>query len=61
MRKPVFRSDTNWAVQPQKMSRGFQFLIWEVEGLFYLCSENKGTDPLHYRTADQLIAVFYTK
>ena len=40
------RSDTNWAVQPQKMARGLRLWISNVEGLFYLCSENKGADQL---------------
>ena len=48
MRKPTFWfptwSDTNQAVQLQKMARGLKFRIWKVEGLFYLCSENKGAD-----------------
>ena len=35
------RSDTNRAVQPQRMARGLKFRIKEVEGLFYLFSENK--------------------
>ena len=39
-------SDTNQAVQLQKMARGLKFLITKVEGLYYLCSENKGTDQL---------------
>ena len=39
-------SDTNWAVQPQKIARGFKFRIKEVEGLYYQCSENKGADQL---------------
>ena len=57
MRKSVFvfstRSDTNWAVQPQKMARSLKFHILEVEGLFYPNSENKGADQLHgYREAD---------
>ena len=57
MRKPVFgvppRSHTDWAVQPQKIARGLQFRIWEVEGLYYPCSENKGADQLRgYREAD---------
>ena len=45
VRKPVFGvswSDTNRAVQPQKMSGGLQFRIKEVEELYYPCSENKG-------------------
>ena len=50
MRKPSFWfptwSDTNQAVQLQKMARDLKFQIWEVEGLYYLCSENKGVDQL---------------
>ena len=46
-------SDTNQAVQLQKMARGFKFRIKREEGLHYLCSENKGTDQLcGYREAD---------
>ena len=46
-------ADTNRAVQPHKMVRGLKFQIYEVEGLYYLCSENKGTDQLRgYREAD---------
>ena len=45
MRKPTFwfptSSDTNQAVQLQKMARGLNFRIKKVEELFYLCSENK--------------------
>ena len=57
MRKPVFgfptRSDTNQAVQPQKLARDLKFRIKEVEGLYYPCSENKGADQLPgYREAD---------
>ena len=36
------RSDTNWAVQSQRMI--LEIYNQEVEGLFYLCSENKGAD-----------------
>ena len=52
MRKPVFGvSDTNPAVQ--KMARGLNFFIYEGEGLYYLCSESKGTDQLFsYLAAD---------
>ena len=50
MRKPTFWfptwSDSNQAVQPKKMARGLKFRIWKVEGLCYLCSENKGADQL---------------
>ena len=57
LRKPVFgvspKSDTNRAVQRQRMARGLKFGIYEKEGLYYLCSENKGTDQLRgYREAD---------
>ena len=57
MRKPTFWfptwSNTNPAVQPQKMARDLKFLIWKVEGLYYLCSEKKGADQLRgYREAD---------
>ena len=46
-------SDTNQVVQLQKMARGLKFQIKEVEGLYYLCSENKGADQLQgYREAD---------
>ena len=47
MRKP------NRAVQPHKMARGLKFRIEEEEGLYYLCSKNKGADQLRcYREAD---------
>ena len=35
------------------MARGLKFRIQKVEGLYYLCSENKGADQLRgYREAD---------
>ena len=47
------RSDTNQAVQLLEMARSLKFRISEVEGLYYLCSENKGADQLRgYREAD---------
>ena len=57
MRKPAFWfptwSDTKQAVQLQKLVRGLKFRIWKVEGLYYLCSENKDADQLRgYREAD---------
>ena len=57
MRKPTFWfptwSDTNKAVQLQKMARGLKFQIKKVEGLYYPCSENKYADQLcGYREAD---------
>ena len=33
-------------IQLQKMARGLKFLIWEIEGLYYLGSENKAADQL---------------
>ena len=33
-------------MQPQKIARDLKFRIWEEEGLYYLCSENKGADQL---------------
>ena len=58
MRKPTFWfptwSNTNRAVQLQKMARGLKFRIQKVEGSYYQCSENKGADQLcGYRTTDQ--------
>ena len=43
------RSDTNRHVQPQKMVRGLKFRTLEVEGLYYLCGENKGADQADLR------------
>ena len=46
-------SRTYSAVQPQKVARGLKFRTYEEEVLFYLCSENKGSDQLHgYRAVD---------
>ena len=46
------RSDTNRPVQSQKMVRGWKFWFLEEEGLYYLCSKNKGADQLRsYREA----------
>ena len=48
------RSDTNQAVQLQKMARGLKFRIKEVDGLYYLCNGSKSADQLRSnRTADQ--------
>ena len=40
------RSDTNRAVQVQKMGRGWKFWIMKVQEFYYPCSKNKGTDQL---------------
>ena len=37
---------TQTRLQIQKMARGLKFRIKKVEGLDYLCSENKGADQL---------------
>ena len=57
MRKPTFWfptwSDTNQAVQLQKMAIGLKCRIKKVEGLYHLCSENKGADQFRgYHEAD---------
>ena len=44
------KSDTNPAVQAQKIARSLKFWISKVEELYYPCSENKGADQL--READ---------
>ena len=50
MRKPTFWfptwSDTNQAVQLQKIARGLKFRIQREEILHNLCSENKVADQL---------------
>ena len=46
------RSDTNRAVQLQKVARGLKFRIYKEKGLYYPCSENKDADQLcGYREA----------
>ena len=46
------RSDTNQAVQAQKMVRGWKFWIYKVEEFYYPYSEHKGADQLrNYREA----------
>ena len=52
------RPDTKVAVQPQKIARACKFQIYEVEGLYYLCSENKDTDQLcSYLAADLRLCI----
>ena len=47
------RPDTNQPVHQTKRARDLKFLTLEGEGLYYLCSENKGADQLRgYCTAD---------
>ena len=57
VRKPTMGfptwSDTNQAVQLQKIAKGLKFRINKVEGLYHLCGENKGADQLRvYREVD---------
>ena len=59
MRKPIFskfptNSDTNRAVQSQKMVRGLKFFITKEEVLYYLRSENNDADQLHSNHAADL-------
>ena len=60
MRKPTFWfltwSDTNQAVQLQKMARGLKFRIKKVEGLYYLCNETKAL--ISFAVTAKLICVF---
>ena len=51
------RFDTNQTVQPQKMATAQKLRIYEEEGLYYLCCENKGADQLRSSSA-QLICAF---
>ena len=55
-------SNTNRAVQPQEMARGFKFQIREVDGLYYLCCANKGADQLQcHHAADPHLCFAYAK
>ena len=47
------RSDTNQLVWSQKQARSMKFQIEEEEGLYYLWSENKGTDQLRSYCEDR--------
>ena len=49
----------NLAVQPQKMVRGLKFQIKEAEGMYYICSENKGSDQLCRNSAADLHLPFH--
>ena len=53
-------SDTNRAVQPLKMASCLKFRILKVEGLHYLCSENKGADQLRGNREADLRLCFRT-
>ena len=55
-------SDTNQAVQPQKMARSLKFWIKIEEELHYPCGEKKGPDQLRsYREADLRLCFAYAK
>ena len=58
--------DTNRAPQPQNMTRGLKFRIYEVEKLYYLCSKYKDANQicssfLHMRKAGFLMMWFLHK
>ena len=55
------RSDSDHAVQPQKMARGLKFRIWEDEGLYYPCSKNKGADQMRGHRAADLRLCFHMR
>ena len=62
MRKPTMwfpnRTDTDQAIQAQKMTRGGKFWILKGEELYYWCSKNKGTDQLRsYCQADLRLCI----
>ena len=50
-------SDTNQAVQLQKMARCLKFRIKKVEGLYYQCRENKGAE-IYFAVTEKLICFF---
>ena len=41
------------------MARSLKFCIEEIEGLYYLCSENKGTDQLRGHSPADLHICFH--
>ena len=56
------RSDTNRVAQPQKVARGLKFRIKKVEGLYYICGENKGAGQLcSYCEADLRFVFAYAR
>ena len=61
MRKPTFWfptcSDTNQAVQLQKMARGLKFRIWKEEGLYYFYVA-KTKELIGFAVTAKLICVF---
>ena len=52
MRKPVFKVSDQ--IQPKS-----GFTSTEVEGYYFLCNENKGTDQLHSYCAADLCLCFH--
>ena len=44
------------------MARGLKFRVKKEEGVYYICSENKGADQLRcYREADLRLCFAYAK
>ena len=64
MRKPMFwfltRSDTNQAVQLQRMAKCLKFRIKKKGGRYCVCGENRGADQLrgNFAVTAGLICVF---
>ena len=52
--KQEFGVSNHRSVQPQEMTRGSILRISEEEGLYSLCSENKGAYLLHFYGAADL-------
>ena len=50
------RSDTKQAVPSQKTARSMKFRIYEVEGLYYSCSENNSL--ISFAVTAKLICAF---
>ena len=46
---------TKQTVELKQMGRGLKFLIYEVEGLYYLCSKNEVADQLCALTAKKQV------
>ena len=63
MRRPTIwvptRSNTNRAVQSQKMARGWTFWIKKVEELYCPCSEKKALIAFVFTYADYIIMLIY--
>ena len=60
VRKAIFGVSDQVQHKPDYTVRGLKLGIWEVEGLYYLCCENKDADQLcGYCAADQICAFVF--